>query len=252
VNPFPGPSITVPSVSARQMSEVDRVMEEDLGIGLIQMMENAGRGLARLTSRRFLDNDPAGARVEVLVGKGGNGGGALVAARRLAGWGAQVSVQIAGPAEELGEVPGRQLQILLQMGVEVKVGPSNPRQEDDSGDTGSPSVILDGLIGYSLSGPPRGPVAEWIHWSAQSRSPIVSLDVPSGLDASSGEPLPPSVKAAATFTLALPKTGLRKEPARPMVGELYLGDIGVPPGVYERFGFDVNGLFSSGDILFLG
>ena len=186
--PFPEPAITVPSVSARQMSEVDRVMEEELGIGLIQMMENAGRGLARLTSRRFLDNDPAGARVKVLVGKGGNGGGALVAARRLAGWGAQVSVQIAGVVEELGEVPGRQLQILQQMGVAVDVGPPTPRQADDSGDTGSPSVILDGLIGYSLTGPPRYPVAEWIHWSAESGRPIVSLDVPSGLDASSGEP----------------------------------------------------------------
>lgn len=101
----------------------------------------------------------------VLAGKGGNGGGALVAARRLAGWGVQVHA---------------------------------------------------------------------------------------GLDATTGLPMDPVVKADVTFTLALPKTGLSEEKARPWVGELYLGDIGVPPQVYERFGHDVEGLFSEADMLFLG
>ncbi len=82
---FPETTIPVPSLSSKQMVEVDRVMEEELGISLIQMMENAGRGLARLAVHRFLGNDPGGMEVVALAGKGGNGGGALVAARTLTG-----------------------------------------------------------------------------------------------------------------------------------------------------------------------
>jgi len=70
-----------------QMIEVDRAMIEDFKIELIQMMENAGRNLASLARERFLDGDPIGKRVVVLAGTGGNGGGALVAARRLHNWG---------------------------------------------------------------------------------------------------------------------------------------------------------------------
>lgn len=84
----------VPFVTTEQMIEVDRAMIEDYGILLIQMMENAGRNLADLARARFLAGDPNGKRVAVLAGVGGNGGGALVCARRLANWGADVHVFI--------------------------------------------------------------------------------------------------------------------------------------------------------------
>jgi len=244
---FPRPTIPVPSISADQMVEVDRVMEEDLGIGLIQMMENAGRGLARLAVHRFLGDDPRGKDVLVLAGKGGNGGGVLVAARRLAGWGASVRVRLAGPPDALGPVPRRQFEILIRMGVPV-TGPAN----QGSVKPPPPSVILDGLVGYGLSGAPRGETARLIESCNELELPVLSLDVPSGLDATSGEPMSPTVRAAATLTLAMPKAGLLKEGARSWVGGLYLGDIGVPPKVYGAFGLAVDGLFSEGDVLFLG
>lgn len=78
---FPTLDFTVPYLTTEQMREVDRLMVEELGIELIQMMENAGRSLAEVARKRFLAGDAAGARVEVLVGPGGNGGGALVCAR---------------------------------------------------------------------------------------------------------------------------------------------------------------------------
>ena len=90
-----------------------------------------------------------------------------------------------------------------------------------------------------------------IEWCNEIDSPALSLDVPSGLDASSGEPRHPVVEATATFTLALPKSGLMKGRARDWAGELYLGDIGVPPHVYGRFGYVVKGLFGNGEILSL-
>lgn len=80
----------LPSVTTEQMIEVDRAMMEDYRVELIQMMENAGRNLAHLARMRFLNGHPAGKAIAVLAGSGGNGGGALVCARRLSNWGANV------------------------------------------------------------------------------------------------------------------------------------------------------------------
>ena len=77
----------IPWLDTEQMIEVDRAMMEDYRIDLVRMMENAGRCLAILTRDRFLNRSPVGKRVTVLAGSGGNGGGALVAARRLHNWG---------------------------------------------------------------------------------------------------------------------------------------------------------------------
>ncbi len=85
---------SLPSVTRDQMREVDRLMIEEYGIQLPQMMENAGLQLARLT-QEYLDGLDDGRRVLVLAGRGNNGGGGLVAARRLAAWGADVAVVLA-------------------------------------------------------------------------------------------------------------------------------------------------------------
>jgi len=234
------------------MLEVDRVMEEDLGIGLTQMMENAGRGLARLAADRFLGGDPRGRRVLAVAGKGGNGGGVLVASRRLAAWGARVHVWLVSDPSELSSVPRAQFEILRRMEIPMQ-SPADPPPVEEA--FGVPSfqrgLILDGLVGYSLSGALRGKTAGLVRWMAGQEAAVLSLDVPSGLDGTTGQALEPTVNATATFTLALPKTGLLHEDARGWVGELYLADIGVPPGVYEPFGFEVEGLFSNGDILHL-
>ena len=87
-------------------------MIEDLRIELMQMMENAGRNLARLACRRFSPG-----RVVVLAGSGGNGGGGMVAARHLANWGVAVTVVLAQERDRLGPVPAHQLDVLERMGV---------------------------------------------------------------------------------------------------------------------------------------
>ena len=86
------PDPELPFITTDQMREVDRAIVEDYGVLLIQMMENAGRNLAHLARRRFLDGDCRGRHVVVLVGSGGNGGGGLVCARHLHNWGSTVSV----------------------------------------------------------------------------------------------------------------------------------------------------------------
>ncbi len=237
--------VPVPWLTTEQMVEVDRAMIEDLGIELIQMMENAGRGLAHLAGERFLDGDPTGKMVAVLAGAGGNGGGALVCARRLVGWGAEVEVVLSRPDDAFGPVPGHQLAILRKMGVPCSLaGASEAPQSVD--------LVIDGLVGYSLGGAPRGATADLIRWANDQPRPILSLDVPSGIDAGSGEVFDPAVRATATLTLALPKTGLRAPAAADHVGELYLVDIGVPPSLYasQSLGLQVpSRLFAMGDIV---
>jgi NAD(P)H-hydrate epimerase len=210
----------LPWLTRAQMVEVDRLMIEEWHISLIQMMENAGRGLAELT-RRLLDGAVAGKRVVVLSGTGNNGGGGMVAARHLHNWGAQVGVVLVGSVERLTGVPAQQYHITHKMGLLA----ANP-------DLQAADMIIDAMIGYGLSGAPRPPAAEWITRANDSGVPILALDIPSGLDATSGVPYDPCMRAAATLTLALPKQGLRAPEAVPYVAALYLADIGVPPEVY--------------------
>lgn len=112
---FDPPTGKVPDLTTGQMIEVDRAMIENYQIDLIQMMENAGRNLAHLARVRFLEGNPSGKHVVVLAGRGGNGGGAMVCARRLSNWGASVEVRLAAKPESYSGVPAHQLRILSRM-----------------------------------------------------------------------------------------------------------------------------------------
>jgi NAD(P)H-hydrate epimerase len=209
------PADQLPALTAEQMREIDRLMVDELHIDLVQMMENAGRSLAELVLARF-----APSTVTVLAGPGGNGGGGMVAARHLANRGIGVAVVLSRP-DDLTSVPAHQADVLSRMGIP----PLQDPQETD--------LVVDALVGYSLRGDPHGRTAELIGWANGQRSPVVSLDNPSGLDVTTGRAGDPNVRATATLTLALPKRGLL---GAETVGELYLGDISVPPWLYERVG----------------
>lgn len=239
---FPHPDQALPSLTANEMAEVDRIMTEELGVDLLQMMENAGRHLAHLVRVRFMEGDVGGSTVTVLAGSGGNGGGAVAAARRLHLWGGQVRIICLDPPRDLEGATARQFQIVRELGIEVIDG--EPPEE-------AAEVVIDGLIGYSLQGDPRGRAADLIRWANAQPIPVVALDLPSGFDASSGTAREPVVSAAATLTLALPKAGMLEPRHRGVVGEVYLGDIGVPGEIYERTsaGAVPASIFSRSDIL---
>lgn len=216
----------LPWLTAAQMAEVDRAMVDDYGILLPQMMELAGRHLADLARERFRAECERDDGVVVLAGKGGNGGGALVAARRLAGWGVNVSVILAADPDLFGDVPRHQLEIVRRMGIETR--------DDHDLLHHSPGLIVDGLLGYGVRGDPRGRAAMLIRWANTMAVPTLALDLPSGLDATTGRAGEPTIEATATMTLALPKEGLRASGSDRFVGELYLADIGVPRQLYTR------------------
>ena len=228
----------VPTVSRDQMREVDRVMIHELGISLVQMMENAGLHLADLVRRR-LPRLP-GARVAVLAGRGNNGGGGLAAARRLTAWGADVTSVLAGASDEYHGAPALQLGILGRMNVPVSRFDGTLPAHD---------VLVDALIGYGLEEAPRGATRSIIVAANESAAPTISLDVPSGVDVDTGEAPGEAIRAQATLTLALPKTGLLEPRARPLVGELYVADISVPPSVYAGLGLHVPPLFADGPLV---
>lgn len=224
----PHPSADLPAITAEQMREVDRIMVDELGIRLAQMMENAGRSLADLTISRY---EPS--TCTVLAGPGGNGGGGLVAAQHLQNRGVAVTVALDG--RDLDEVPAHQGRILRAMGVPLVAEPAPA------------SLVIDAMIGYSLRGDPREPTAGWIHWANGQPSPTLALDLPSGLDATTGRVGSPCIVADATLTLALPKVGLLVAPEA--VGDLFGADISVPPSVFERFGLHVPAPFAAGALV---
>ncbi|MGE0058465.1 MAG: NAD(P)H-hydrate epimerase, partial [Dehalococcoidia bacterium] len=124
------PALDVPHVSRVQMVEIDRSTMEDFGISLIQMMENAGALLADLT-RRSLGGSVEGSRITVLAGRGHNGGGGLVAARRLHLMGAHLDVLLAAEPDQYSGVPGLQTQIITNLGMTPRIYQGEPLADSD-------------------------------------------------------------------------------------------------------------------------
>lgn len=226
----------LPALTTEQMIEVDRLMIEEWGIGLIQMMENAGRNLAEL-ARRLLQ-DLSEKKIVVLCGTGNNGGGGMVAARHLHNWGANVNAVLIGNEKRLKEVSAHQWKILKLMDMTAI-----------DADPGKADLVIDAMLGYGTKGNPREPIATWIQRANESGVRILSLDAPSGLDTTTGKPATPCIRAHATLTLALPKTGLITPQAKSIVGDLYLADIGVPPELYKSLEMDINSPFTSDTII---
>ena len=163
----------------------------------------------------------------------------MVAARHLYNRGVKTYVILAADISQLKEVPLHQWMILKNMGI------------DAEGDTiNSADLVLDALLGYGLIGNPRPMIAKYIQMANNQSAPILSLDTPSGLETTSGLPQQPTIRAKATMTLALPKTGILEPSAKEYVGDLYLADIGVPADLYKKvFNLNVPTLFSEDTII---
>ena len=150
---------------------------------------------------------------------------------------------IARPNNSVLHVPRRQLKILRAATQPNEIDPEDMDNRYD--------LIVDGMIGYSLSGGPRGRARKFVAQSANLDCAKLSLDVPSGFDASSGTLAPGAFRADATLTLALPKFGLSAPANSSHVGDLYCADISVPPALYSRLDppIAVPLLFAKSDIV---
>jgi NAD(P)H-hydrate epimerase len=213
-------------LTSEEMRRIDEVAIKEFGVDVLSLMENAGLQTA-LQARRMLGGEVFLKSVACLVGKGNNGGDGLVAARHLHNWGATVRIVLGAPRREFREIPAKQLTAIERLGLPVTEGATDLERTD---------LIIDALLGYNSTGDPRGAVADLIRLANLSRTPILALDVPSGLDPTRGVPNKPCIAAKATITLGFPKMGFLNPESRPSVGELYLCDISLPREVYSRHG----------------
>lgn len=216
--------LDVPAVTREQMKEIDRISVEETGPGLLQMMEHAGRSLAELVLA-LLEVDASEARVVVLAGTGGNGGGGICAARHLSLRVGDV-VLCVSDRERLSEAARVQLDTFRHAEGQI-IAPGRL-------DRVRPDLVVDAVLGYGLEGAPRRVARELIEWSGSSGAPVVSLDIPSGVDSDTGAAPGVFTRPVATLTLALPKIGL----AHAETGDLWLADLGIPVDVYRRVGID--------------
>src|SRR3989338_3831049 len=200
----------------KQMAELDRLMVVRYGVSIIQMMELAGLATAKLAMKIS-----KGKKILVLCGHGNNGGDGLCAARHLINFGYDIAVVIA--KEKLGEAAAYQKEILEKMNIEIM-----PASIDFS----KYNLIVDALIGFNLQGTPKEPYASIIRKANSAKVPILSVDMPSGLDADEGKIAEPCVRAAYTLALSAVKKGCKK--SKEFCGEIYLGYIGVPSELYEE------------------
>ncbi|MEE9166196.1 MAG: NAD(P)H-hydrate epimerase [Candidatus Neomarinimicrobiota bacterium] len=240
--------LSVPAVTADQMREVDRLMVEEYNISLEEMMENAGRNLADLTMEILNRKGPLenGRHVVVACGTGNNGGGGMVATRFLFNRGLDLTVVLAGEESRLKTAPAQRWRTLKRLPVTALVANGH----DERGVFAECDLIIDAIFGYGLRDTPKGTPARVISEIVNSgNTNVLSLDVPSGLDSTDGSFGKACIRAMATVTLALPKTGLREPKAKECVGDLFLADIGVPPSLYKHLGLPPQYLFTQETIL---
>jgi len=240
----------VSTVTAAQMAEVDRSAVEEFGITLLQMMEQAGSHLADVV-RMEAGGDLRDQRVVVAVGPGNNGGGGLVAARHLVNRGASVRVVLARPALRMSEAARHQLATLIAMGAHCCVATYDLTDAELEHVLANADVVVDAVLGYRIHDAPRGEAERLIGFIVRAGRPVVSLDLPSGVDPDTGEAAGIAITATATLTLALPKPGLFRGEGPDRAGRVYLGDIGLPDALYAGLGISAGHPFSAGRIVLL-
>jgi hydroxyethylthiazole kinase-like uncharacterized protein yjeF len=204
-----------PLHEAGEIKELDRWAIQEKRIPAEELMERAGEGLAGVVARRA----PAG-RIAIVCGKGNNGGDGIVAARLLRQAGREVEVLVVWPPEWMGEEAQAQLKRLP--------GPAPVKFE--AGRLNRAQVIVDALLGTGSSGAPRDPAAAVIAEMEAAKAPVIAADVPSGVDASTGEVGGVAVHCVATATFHRPKIGLWVRPGKGYAGEVEVIDIGIPRG----------------------
>jgi NAD(P)H-hydrate epimerase len=214
-------------LSRAQVREIDRRATEEYHVPGIVLMENAARAVVEAAMDMLRGvKDPA---VMVLCGGGNNGGDGLAVARHLHNRGVYVEVAThAGPAGYSGDAK-------INWDIVEAMGLENPAYEDADIplQAGVIDLIVDALYGTGLSTPPRDP--RYVDMMNGWDIPILSVDIPSGLDCDTGEPLGPAcVRATRTVTFVAEKVGFANPAARQYLGDVIVGDIGCPRELIEK------------------
>jgi hydroxyethylthiazole kinase-like uncharacterized protein yjeF len=217
--PLPG---ATPLFGRDAMRAADAAASEAHAMPSILLMERAGRATAELILARHAGRDAA----IVVAGRGNNGGDGLVVARQLADAGWRVRVIAPGGIATTGDAATMGA-IATSLGIAIEGFDARTPHDPEA-------VVVDALLGTGASGAPRGALAEAVAWIARAPGPVVSCDVPSGVDADSGRVPGTAVRADLTVTYHGDMVGLRVAPGRAHAGRVEVVAIGVPAAVGAR------------------
>ncbi len=199
-----------------------------LGVPVRILMENAGAAVAKVISENFTKDK----RICVLSGSGNNGGDGMVAARHLASMGYMVNLVLAVPPQLIKTEEAREnWKIIRNMKESVKTTYiSSPVDLETVKEIVKNSdIIVDALLGTGITGELRYPYKELVEIINDSKKEVVSVDIPTGLNPLTGQPLGTAVKASITVTFYKQKPGLTKAPK--YAGKIIIASIGIPPEV---------------------
>jgi NAD(P)H-hydrate epimerase len=213
-----------------QSRAFDQHAINEIGIPSLVLMENAGRGTVDVMQSLGVHGP-----VVVCCGKGNNGGDGLVIARHLANRGIPVEVILFATADELSPDAAAEWHIVQQLGLPATLWPLDPF--DDAGLavrfgigerlTRKREWMVDALFGTGLTGPMRPPFDRIAALINAGSAQVLAVDIPSGLDADTGQPMGPTVRATHTVTFVAPKAGFHNPAATAWLGTVHVVDIGV-------------------------
>ncbi len=220
-----------PALTAEEMRALDRWAIEHEHVPSLELMERAGGEVARAITEMSSDGP-----VRVVCGRGNNGGDGLVAARLLRDHGLASEALLLFPAGDLS--PDAQANLERVEAREI-AAEALPQALEGS------AIVVDALLGTGFSGSPRAPLDAAIEAIGAADATVVSVDVPSGVDASTGEVAGACVRADVTITFHAPKLGLLIAPGKQHAGRVEVVDIGIPPDGYGRPAPSAAGLIGS-------
>ena len=219
-----------PPASREAIREWDRRAAAEYGLPGVVLMENAALGsallflwLRQVEPERFLPP------CRILCGPGNNGGDGLALARQLHNRGVEVSLHLVEPRSRINPASdaGLNLHVVERMGLDIREpGPDLPLEDAIRGAPSS-GVVIDAMLGTGLTRPLRSPYRDWVEAINRSGRPTVSLDIPTGLDADTGEVLGAAVRADHTFTMAAPKLGFSRGAGPAYTGRVHVVPIGM-------------------------
>jgi len=209
------------ALSRKQVREVDRLAVEKYHTPGIVLMENAARGTADVAAEML--GTPQETRVLILCGGGNNGGDGLAIARHLHNRGYQILVGLCtDPSKYSGDALSN-WNIVNTMGVAYIASYHAAFQQ-----IRHPALVIDAVFGTGLTEAPRSPFAEIVAAVESSRSPVLAVDLPSGMDCDTGLPLGPCIRATRTVTFVGLKKGFANPASREYTGPVTVADIGCP------------------------
>ncbi|MCK5358164.1 MAG: NAD(P)H-hydrate epimerase [Elusimicrobiales bacterium] len=226
-----------PVVTAEKMKYLDKKASMEYGAAEIDLMENAGKGIADgilNIAKEELSKEPSELKVIICCGRGNNGGDGIVAARHLKEAGVKIEIYLMPPRDSgyseiviknIERAKEKELNITLLENGNIEKFPDIFSDVD---------IILDALLGVGTIGKPTGIIRKIIQFINKSQKLIVAADIPSGLSPNTGHHSGVFIMAKHTFTLGFPKTGLMAPHAQKNIGSLKVIDIGYPEGLMEE------------------